>query len=299
VAVNLAETFKDAPAGAAKYGVVGWPLSHTLSPAMHNAAIKREGLNAVYRAVPVPPAEWEAFLRQAKELPLSGFNITIPYKERFYRDAAALGPFHEGALSLLGAVNTAYIRKGAWAGGNTDVGGFKDDLFVEGISIDGGVAVVLGGGGAARAALAAFSTGKGPEKVWIINRTRAKAEALAAEFGAHRKGLFCGGGLEDGARACAEASLLVNATSLGLAEGDPSPAEDAWLRPALTVYDMIYHRETALMRAARAKGARAVGGLGMLVRQGARAFEIWFNRRPPIDVMRRAAEEELERRKTT
>jgi shikimate dehydrogenase len=294
--MDLKEVFKDVPANTRKFGVVGWPLSHTLSPAMHTAVYKALDLDAVYRPIPVPPDEWRAFIAQAQDLPLDGFNVTVPHKETILKPGNHPTPWDADACAGVAAVNTVRRRPTGWRAFNTDVGGLQDDLRSHGVTFSNGSAVVLGAGGAARAAVAALvALPHPPKRVWVLNRTGSKAQELAT--------VFSGGGMEirgldpaDAAPVFKETVLIINATSVGLSPGDPSPVEPGLLHAGITVYDMIYHRETALMKAARAVGAHAVGGLGMLVHQGARAFEIWFNRRPSVDVMRRAAEEELMKR---
>jgi shikimate dehydrogenase len=281
---------------------------------MHTAAIRWLDLNAAYRAIPVPPEEWPDFLRQALDLPLAGFNVTVPYKEKILVN----GPYKDVFVELTGAANTVVIRDRAmhslW---NTDGAGFWQDLQTNGVRVRDQKVAVLGAGGAARAVLGALYTqGAGPSQVVLINRTVERAQALAREFS--QRMARCP---EEGPRlqeslgrtpkpfplvaaedkaaaqeALQRAHLLVNTTSAGLRSGDAPPVPYAWLHRGLTVYDLIYHRETELLRAAKRMGARSVGGLGMLVHQGAKAFEIWFDLKPPIDVMMRAAKQELERR---
>lgn len=296
--MDLKELFKDAPPEAKKLGVVGHPLEHSLSPAMQAAAIEALGVNAVYRKIDVAPEAWADFARQARELPLDGFNITVPHKERLLKEWGGDENVIQGEeAALSGAVNTVDREDGTWGLYNTDGYGFADDLEAEGIDISGKNMVVLGAGGAARAILSVFGRLE-PARLTLVNRTAEKAKKLAAEF---RKKLDLGedrlsaASAEEAKRSVAEASLLVNATSAGLSPGGP-PMDAGWLHANLILYDLIYHRETELMRAAKAAGADAYGGLGMLARQGAKSFEIWFGRKAPVDAMRQAAEEELKKK---
>jgi shikimate dehydrogenase len=301
--IDLDQVFQGIPANARRYAVVGHPVGHSLSPAMHGAAFAALGIAAVYRPVDVSPTDWPDFLRQAVER-LDGFNVTVPHKEALLKGARPRGvdvnvsPEAQAA----GAVNTVDrepLDAGpAWTLYNTDGLGFAADLEELGVDPSGRNIVLLGAGGAARAVLSAFPTLE-PARLTVVSRTVGKAVSLASEF---RERFAVGpdrltslGAAEAGA-AVKEASLLVNATSAGLRPGEEPPLDLACLHDRLTVYDLIYHRETELLAAAKAAGADAFGGLGMLVHQAAESFKIWFGRKPPVDAMRRAAEEELRRR---
>lgn len=258
--------FADAPEGARRFGVVGWPLDYSLSPAMHNAAMAFFGVNAVYRSLRISPEKWDEF---SKTLLFDGFNVTIPYKEKALGLAAVL----QGNVSVCRAANTLVRVGGRWEAHNTDGQGLLEDLRDQKMAWEGKSVVLLGAGGAARAAL--FSLGEGARSISLVNRSADRALALAKDF------RESGGKAEvlvnlQVEAALAGADLLVNATSVGLKGGDPSPVPVERLRRDLAVYDMIYHRETALVSSARKAGAPAVGGLGMLVNQGALAFELWF-----------------------
>lgn len=286
---HLDSIFAFPDAGKKKYGVIGWPVDHSLSPAMHNAAITHLGLSAVYRAIPVPANGFGDFVGQAQDL-LDGFNITVPYKEKI-QDAGFPGlAVQPGTASI----NTMKRVPGGWAGSSTDGLGFLDDLAAAGVSAAGKKVALLGAGGSAAALLDAL-TAAGAADVAIINRTADNARRLAGA----RQAVRVPGDRAAWERSVREADLVVNTTSLGMTPAVGHVIDFAWLRAGQTVYDLVYHRETELLAAAKKAGARALDGLGMLVRQGARSFQIWFNCEPPVDVMRRAAEEELERRKNT
>ncbi|HXW58614.1 MAG TPA: shikimate dehydrogenase [Solirubrobacteraceae bacterium] len=269
----------------ARLGVLGWPVAHSRSPAMHNAALAHMGIEGWrYQLLPVPPALLEQTVRA---LPASGFagaNVTIPHKQRALAMADSAG---DAALAI-GAANTlTFADGGAIAAENTDAPGLLAAL---GREPRGERALVLGAGGSARAAVWALAQASARE-VSIWNRTPGRARALAEELGV---------------RAVSEpvaAELLVNCTSVGLepgADGDRHGAERelsalglsfAALGSYETVVDLVYRAgaQTALVQAATAHGARVLDGLEVLVHQGALSLELWTGRKAPLEVMRAAA----------
>jgi shikimate dehydrogenase len=249
-------------------GVLGFPVAHSRSPAMMAAAFAELGLDWRYLKLPVPP---ERFAETARALPASGYrgaNVTIPHKLA----AHALADERTPAAAAIGAANTLTFEDGRVQADNTDAGGLLDAL---GEEVRGRRALVLGAGGAGRAAVWALRDAGADVAVW--NRTPGRARELAAEMDvAHAE------------RPDRPADLLVNATSLGL-HGEDLPAE-LEPEPAAVVLDLVYGDEpTALCRWAEAHGARVVEGLEVLVRQGARSLERWTGRTAPLDAMRRAA----------
>ncbi|GBD46055.1 Shikimate dehydrogenase (NADP(+)) [bacterium HR41] len=257
--------------------VVGWPVAHSRSPQMMNAALRAVGLDAWrYLRLPVAPESFVAVVRELPALGYRGVNVTIPHKIA----AAELAEVRSDAVAKTGAANTLWFADGAVAADNTDVGGLLDAIPRE---VRGLRAVVLGAGGAARAAAwALVSAGAADVAVW--NRTRERARELAESLG-------CRVAHEPLASA---PDLLVNATSVGL---DPTLALDdalaalglAGSTPPATVVDLVYgDHETPLERWARRAGAVFVHGLEVLVRQGARSFERWTGRTAPLEVMRSA-----------
>jgi shikimate dehydrogenase len=266
-------------------GVLGWPVAHSRSPAIHNAAFAALGMAGWrYQRLPVPPA---LLAETTRALRLSGFvgaNVTIPHKQA----ALAIADHASETARAVGAANTlTFTEDGAVAAENTDAPGLISAL---GTSPRGMRALVLGAGGSARAAAWALREA-GAKEVSIWNRTTERAEALASE-------------LEVRFVAAPEpADLLINCTSVGL---DPaverSASEDQALNQVgLTfdqvgeysyVVDMVYRSGfTPLLAAARAHGSRTLDGLEILVAQGALSFQLWTGREPPLDVMRRAARE--------
>jgi shikimate dehydrogenase len=247
-------------------GVLGFPVGHSRSPVMMNAAFVALGLDWRYVALPVPP---ERFDETVRALPGSGYrgaNVTIPHK----RAAHDLADELSDAAGEIGAVNTlTFSEDGRIAGDNTDAGGLLDAL---GAPLPA-TALVLGAGGAARAAVWALA-GSGVE-VTVWNRTPERAAELAADLGVTHS------------ERPAPAELLVNATSVGLRPTDS--LDGLPLVDASVVVDLVYgSAQTPFARWAEERGARLVDGLEVLVRQGARSLQLWTGEEPPVDAMRRA-----------
>lgn len=277
-------------------GVIGWPVDHSLSPTMHNAAYEQLGLNWAY--VPLGVAD-ELGLRRVvaaiRALPFVGFNVTMPYKNAVVElcDEVAM------AASMAGAVNTVHCIDGRLIGYNTDGRGLLESLSTDaGFDVAEKNVVLLGAGGAAGSALVAFILGRAAS-VTVVNRDLGKADDLIARVEPHLKSTRASAlAIESAESYVTSADLVVNATPLGMNLGDPSPVPVEWLSSHQVVFDMVYGRQTSteLLAGARRCGARAVDGLGMLVNQGATAIDIWNDNnqtRAPRDVMRAAAEEEL------
>lgn len=281
--------------------LLGWPVEHSVSPAMHNAAFAALGLDWRYVALPVPPESLAVVIAGLGALGFRGANVTVPHKETILPLLNSVVP----KAKELGAVNTLLIGRRAdgtttASGFNTDDTGFIAALRHGGFEPeDGGTAVVVGAGGAARA-VAFGLRWSGIEKIVVLNRTLERARALASDLG-RREGVF--GRMEAAAltaetlvESVREASLLVNATTVGMwprEDGSIWP-DDAPIPRHLAVFDLVYNpMETRLLRQARESGARPIGGLEMLVRQGAIAFEMWTGHSAPVETMRAAAEELL------
>jgi shikimate dehydrogenase len=250
-------------------GVLGFPVRHSRSPAMMNAAFAELGLDWRYLQLPVPP---ERFAETARALPGSGYrgaNVTVPHKLA----AHALAGEHSPAARAIGAVNTlVFVADGTILGDNTDAGGLIDAIGPA--EIAGRRALVLGAGGAGRAAAWALREAGADVTVW--NRTAERAQALARELEVTPAG------------AGEAAEILVNATSVGL-RGEDATRELPLVDAALVV-ELVYGPEpTALSRWAEARGARLVDGREVLVRQGARSLERWTGHPAPVAVMRAAA----------
>lgn len=274
------------PGGSTRLAaVIGSPVRHSLSPAMHNAAFAALDLDWTYVALEVRPGDLPAALAGMRAFGLAGLSVTIPHK------AAVLAEVDEAsdAATAVGAVNTVVpAGDGRLRGENTDAAGFLAALADEGFDPAGHPCLVVGAGGAARAVVHALS-GAGAAEVVVVNRSRERGEAAAALAGtAGRVGT---------AADAAGVDLVVNATPLGLAGSDRGlvPLNPVHLGKGQLVVDLVPNPAvTPLMAAARAAGAQAVGGLGMLVHQGALAFELWTGQPAPLEVMRRAAAQALD-----
>ncbi len=276
-------------------GVIGWPIEHSVSPPMHNAAFEALGLDWCYVPFAVAPERVAEALSGVRVLGLRGINATVPHKQALLSLVDELTP----AARAIGAVNTVVIAEnGRTLGHNTDAAGFLRSLREAGVAPEGASALVLGAGGAARAVVYALASIGA--RVTILNRTPARAEALAADMaGAAAGEPPRAGALTPEALVAlgAGADLVVNSTSLGMwphTETSPWPEEVPFPGGAF-LYDLVYNpRRTRLMAQAEAAGARAVDGLRMLVHQGAEALTMWTGVAAPVEVMYRACERALE-----
>lgn len=283
------------------FGILGYPLSHTLSPIMHRAAFEALGLKAIYAPFEVPPAQVGRLLRGLQVCGIDGLNVTVPHKERILR---YLSPRHEltAQARAIGAVNTLVRRGRRFIGHNTDVEGFRRTLRDElKLRLQGARVLVLGAGGAARAVVWAL-TQDAPQAIIVANRTPARARQLVRWIRRYTSTSTTVEAMPRERRRMAAVmpslDLLINATSLGLRPADPLPVDPAALHKSLAVVDLVYRAPTtALVRAARRRGALAVDGLPMLVYQGAESFRLWWNRPAPVAVMRRAVEAAVKRRR--
>ena len=280
----------------AAYAVIGWPLGHTLSPVMHQAALDELGLDAAYTALPTPPGTETDRFEDVRTGKLAGLNVTIPHKLAAFRAMDQLTP----AAQRTGAVNTV-IRDGPrLLGDNTDPYGFAEALRqFGGFDPDGASVVVVGAGGAARAAVLALID-CGARRIVVANRTPARAHELVQDLQASDGAPIDSYALADTrlSQDLAAAQLLVNTTSVGM-DGGPapnaSPAPPDWLHANLFVYDIVYRPAvTPLLAAAQQCGAPTLGGLEMLVMQGAASLEQWTGRPAPARTMLAAARTALE-----
>jgi shikimate dehydrogenase len=244
---------------------------------LHNAAFAALGLDWVYVAFPVPRGRGADAVAAVSALGLAGFNVTMPHKEDVASACDELTP----DAAVLRSVNTVVSRPdGATLGDSTDGPGFLDALADEGIGVGGKPVLVLGAGGAARAVVLAL--GRAGAEVTVAARRPAAAESAAALApGAATMAL--------GAADPSAFAVVVNATPLGMSGGDALPVDPGALHAGVAVVDLVYHpADTPLLTAARAQGAPAVNGLGMLLHQAARSFTLWTGEPAPLDAMRAA-----------
>lgn len=271
--------------------LIGDPVEKSPSPAMHNAAFKALGLNSIYIALSIPKPMLAKAVDGIRALSISGFNVTVPHKISIIDMLDKL----EESAKLVGAVNTVKNVGGKLVGFNTDGEGALRALEQSAGSLKGKRVVLLGAGGAARAI--AFSLAKAGAEVSIANRTVSRARTLSKEIekklGASVKSL--GLSRPELTKAIKRSDVLINATTVGMyPKVDQTLVTADMMHRGLVVNDIVYKPlETRLLREAKLAGAKTVGGLGMLVHQGALSFEIWTGRRAPIKVMENAARREL------
>jgi shikimate dehydrogenase len=273
------------------YGLLGWPVRASLSPAMHNAAFQALGINAAYVAFPTPPERLAEAVRGLAAAGIGGFNLTLPHKSAILPLLQRLEP----QAAAIGAVNTVRCDAAGLSGTNTDGEGFllslRHDL---GWDARGKRALLLGAGGAARG-IAHSLLAAGVAELLIANRTAVRARTLAAEclarFPAARVTA-----LDLSAAGGHAPHLLVNTTTVGMGDGQ-RPVDLAAMGVGEAVIDIVYHPlETPLLAQARALGLACTNGVGMLLYQGVAAFRYWTGREPPEAVMRRALEADLRAR---
>ena len=258
-------------------GVMGWPIMHSRSPRLHNYWLAHYGLTGFYAPLAIPAAGLEAALRALPALGFAGCNLTIPHKEAALRIVDEASPL----ARRIGAVNCVVVRAdGSLEGRNYDAFGFTASLRERApdLRFDAGLAVVIGAGGASRAILAGLID-EGAPQIRLINRSPARAQALAEEFGAPVRALPW----EARAQALEGAAILVNTTSQGMVGEAPLDLALDALPVGALVVDIVYvPLETPLRARARARGNRTVDGLGMLLHQGRPAFEAWFGVDPQV-----------------
>lgn len=251
-----------------RLGVIGDPIEHSLSPKMHQAALDALGINADYYGIQVPPADLEPAIRHLAEVGFTGLNVTIPHKQDKFL-------LHSGdaIAKSIGAANTIRFQEGEIECTNTDAEGFFSPI----CSYPKGKALILGAGGAAAATANALDNNGWNFCVW--SRTSEKARTLAEKYDAEVR-------FEPSPRGC---SLVVNATPVGLIEGDEPPLIWKDLAEDAAVYDLVYRPgPTDFLAHALLHGARIIDGREMLVGQGAVSFKWWLKIEPPVEVMRKA-----------
>jgi len=268
-------------------GVIGDPIVHTLSPVMHNAAFNELRLDFIYVAFRVKKEELGNAMGGMRSLGIHGLNVTMPHKNAVINYLDKI----DQAAKFIGAVNTILNNEGKLIGFNTDGVGALNALRENGVSLNGKKLLLLGAGGAAKAI--AFQTAQEVQELTILNRTAEKAKKLAEVL--HRKfdkkirgNTFSANLMKEELK---DSDILINATSVGMHPNiDRSLVDPEWLRPDLCVMDIVYDPlETRLLKDAKSVGAKVIGGVEMLIYQGAASFEIWTNQPAPIQIMKKAA----------
>jgi shikimate dehydrogenase len=258
-------------------GVIGWPVSHSRSPILHNFWLERYAIDGAYVPLAVRPEDFPDAVRSLAKLGFAGANVTLPHKEAALR----LVDDADTVSRRVGAVNTLMVRPdGQLVGRNTDVFGFLAalDARAPGWRAKLGAAVVLGAGGAARAVIAALQDA-GVGAIRLVNRTRSRAETVARDFGAPVSVV----GWDERAAALADANLLVNTTTLGMVGNPPLELRLDALPKGAIVTDIVYAPfETPLLAGAARRGNPSVEGLEMLLHQARPGFEAWFGRAPEV-----------------
>jgi len=272
-------------------GIFGFPVSHTLSPLIQNVAFQEAGLDFVYVPFQVKSSDLRKATEAIRVFDIVGVNVTIPHKEGIidYLDEIS------EEVKLIGAVNTVVNKGGKLVGYNTDWMGFLESLREDGVSLKEKKAFLIGAGGAALS-LGFALVKEGVKTLFLTNRTYSRAENLArklkeikgdeteikvVEF--EKKEKLVSEGID----------ILINATSLGMKEKDPPLIDLTGFPSSLYVYDVIYNRETELLKEAKKLGMRCQGGLGMLIYQGASAFWLWTGKKAPIEKMKAVARDYL------
>jgi shikimate dehydrogenase len=272
-------------------GVIGDPIEHTLSPAIHNAAFNHLKLDFVFLAFRVKAADLENAVRGMRGLGIHGLNVTMPHKSTIiaYLDEV------DSTVKFLGSANTILNKNGKLSGFNTDGVGALKAIRENGTEASEKKVLLLGAGGAAKAI--AFALAEKAGELVVLNRSAEKAKKLAETLGRMSNRKVVGGALSPDAIAknLRDSDVLINATSVGMhPEADQSIVPPQWLRSDLTVMDIVYNPvETKLARDAKAAGAKVISGVEMLIYQGAASFEIWSGCSAPIAVMRKAALNQL------
>lgn len=275
------------------FGIIGWPVNHSLSPVFQNAAFEYLGLDCCYVPFPVHPDRLDASIRAIPALNIAGLNVTVPHKESVISCLSALS----AEAKIIGAVNTIQVTGEGLIGHNTDGLGFMASLHESGESVIGRSIMIVGAGGAARAVVLSLAEG-GAGAIVIANRTISKAESIKKSVQEHFPSVrveVIGMEPADLKVVFSSVDMIVNTTSIGLKSGDPSPVPKEFLHKDLFVCDLIYNPpDTELVRYAKELCRGHMNGTGMLINQGAASFKLWTGIEPPVHVMRQALQDALQ-----
>lgn len=261
-------------------GLLGFPVEHSLSPAMHNTAFEKLGLDCCYVTFLVKPEFLRDAVKSISALNLAGVNVTVPHKERVISFLDEV----DKEASFIGAVNTIVNDNGRLKGYNTDGRGFMRSLSEARISVSRKKVLIVGAGGASRAI--GYYLCQSASRLFLYDIDKKKARKLISDLNKIRGNVsFFSSQLE-------AIDIIINATPLGLKKNDPLPIDVNLVKPKHVICDLIY-KKTPLLEKASKRGCKTLNGLGMLLWQGVFAFELWTGRRPPVDVMRKALAQNL------
>lgn len=272
------------------FGLVGYPVKHSYSAFMHNAAFQHYNMNARYELFEVSPEDLESFFKKAIfQKFIKGVNVTVPHKEKVCAYLDVIGGLD---VKAIGAVNTVCVSSdGSLVGYNTDAPGFAMDLKNLKVSVKDKKVVLLGAGGGAKAVAAAIAHLM-PCELAVFDADQEKAKALARNIALLGVNIRLSSSMEE--LEVEKGDILINATPVGMKESDPLLISPEWLKHKPFVYDLIYNPyETKLLRTAKEAGCRVANGLGMLLYQGALSFTHWTHKRAPVEVMRQALLEKI------
>ncbi len=272
------------------YGLIGYPVGHSISPLMHNAAFSYLNINAQYKLFPLKEEEIKGFLASLKQNNIFGLNVTVPYKEKVIPFLAAVSQ----EAGLIGAVNTIKVSDNKLEGFNTDGAGFLRHLNEDLKFNPRGKAIAIIGAGGASRAVSVFLCNNAPETLLIYDVDRDKLSLLVNYLKEKFKNISINAVDSVAALKIEKSDLLVNASPIGMKETDLCLVDGKFIHKDLLVYDLIYNpAETKLLKLAKEKGARVSNGLGMLLYQGMLAFGIWTGQIAPKEVMQKALWEGL------
>lgn len=260
-----------------KYGVIGYPLDHSISPEIHNMAFSELNLDASYTKIEIPPNSFEQKILQLKTEKWSGFNVTIPFKEKIIDFLDEIDPISR----KIGAINTVKVIEKKWIGYNTDYIGFIRPLKSEIQHLKS--ALVIGAGGAAKAIVYSLIEKTSISEIYIANRTIARAESLTAEIVCPDNIKLSIISLKQIENICQPIDLVVNTTNVGMGKLiDETPIENLEKLPNSVIYDLIYNpKNTKLLRLAEMRGHQIINGLPMLIFQAEESFKIWTGKSFP------------------
>jgi shikimate dehydrogenase len=261
-------------------GIIGWPVSHSLSPALHTYWLKQYGIDGEYVRLAVEPKDFDATLHRARSEGFAGVNVTVPHKEAAFK----LADRRDAAAEICGAANLLIFGPTGLEGRNTDHYGLHKSLAEElgPKALAGKTAILLGAGGAARGAVLALEE-LGASQIHILNRHQARAEALAHDLALKVQARLIPGPPSSFGAIAQSAALLVNASAGGMTGKDKLELDLAPLSPAASVCDLVYNPlETALLKDAALRGHKTIDGLGMLMHQAAPSFAAFFGQQPQV-----------------